>query len=91
MSAETDQMELDFLKLRARAVDLYIERHKEWDVMRGGDLYVMPKKRFKTDPAETLLRYATADDVHHLILKYEEAHRNNVKRTKPMVAESKIG
>ncbi len=63
--AETSRIELELLQRRADASNYYVNRHKGWDPTRGnGDLYLMRKVKFRTEPKETILRFSTADQIH---------------------------
>ena len=69
---ETPQEEFDLLRMRADAQNLYVNRHKQWDATRGtGDLYLQTKKKFRSEKAETIMRYATADDIHAALAEVE--------------------
>ncbi len=71
--AETSQMELDLLQRRADASNFYVNRHRNWDSTRGnGDLYLMRKIKFRGDTRETILRYATADEIHAELGRIEQ-------------------
>jgi hypothetical protein len=73
MSAETSEMELDLLQRRADATNCYCNRHRNWDPTRGnGDLYLQLKKKYRGDPnGESILRYATADEIHRKLGELE--------------------
>jgi hypothetical protein len=76
MSGETSDMELDLLRRRADAANCYVNRHRQWDPARGGgDLYLMEKKKFRGHHAETIMRYATPDQVHRCLARIEEQDR----------------
>jgi hypothetical protein len=70
----TDDMELDLLQRRARACNHYVNRHKLASPM-GGDLYLQPAKKFRSEHVETLVRYATADEVHAELGRIEARQR----------------
>jgi hypothetical protein len=64
----TDEIEFDLLVKRARDAGYYLNRHKTYDpCLEGGDLYIMPRRRFPQEHCETLLRYATADECHEFL------------------------
>jgi hypothetical protein len=70
--AETDQMEFDLLQRRARAAGYYVNRHKNWDPARGtGDLYLQRAKKWRNEHEETLMSYATADEIHAALAEIE--------------------
>jgi hypothetical protein len=67
-------MEFDLVQRRADAANYYIQRHKNWDPTRGnGDLYLQHKKKFRGDPnGESILRFATADEIHRKLGELEQ-------------------
>jgi hypothetical protein len=73
MSAETSEMEFDLVVRRARAAGFYVNRHKAWDPTRGdgGDLYMMPVRKFRSEQVETVLKYSTVDQVHEELGRIE--------------------
>ena len=71
--AETSEMELGLLRKRADASGYYVNRHKNWDPMRGnGDLYLQPKKKYREDANVNLASYATADQIHEMLAIIED-------------------
>jgi hypothetical protein len=82
MSAETSQMELDLLVRRAKANGMYVNRHKQWNPMSddGGDLYLMPRKTFRDEKMPTVLKYATAEQVHQELARIEQ-RRSEARQT----------
>lgn len=69
---ETSEIEFDWLKIRARNVDMIVRRHKDYDPVRGGgDLYLEPKEAAGIrEPA--ILTYATEDQVHAALAQIEK-------------------
>jgi len=64
----TDDMEFDLVVRRARAAGFYVNRHRNFDPCReGGDLYLMPRRKFAGDHVETLLAYTTADQIYKFL------------------------
>lgn len=62
---ETDEIEFDLLVRRAADLGYYVQRHRNWDPMRGtGDLYLAPRRRFPGEHVDTIMKYTTADDIH---------------------------
>lgn len=60
-----DEVEFDLLRRRAEELGLFVQRHRNYDPCRGtGDLYLMPKRRFRSERVETILKYATVDECH---------------------------
>jgi hypothetical protein len=64
-------MELDLLRKRASFVDCYVNRHRSADVM-GGDLYLMPRKTLREPHPPTLVKFATAQQVHEALAIVEQ-------------------
>lgn len=65
MTAETNDMEFDLLRRRADDLGFFVQRHRTWDPTRGtGDLYLAPRKQFRGEQVETILKFATADEIH---------------------------
>ncbi len=76
MAAETPQMELELLQRRAEASNYFVQRHKYWDPSRGtGDLYLQRKRKFRGEHVDTLMRYATADEIHAELGRIEAENR----------------
>lgn len=77
MSSETDAIEFDLLVKRGGALGLYVQRHKQYDPCApGGDLYVQEQRgRFLraggVGNPPSLLRYATAEQVHEFLQRME--------------------
>jgi hypothetical protein len=78
MGTETDQIEFDHLKRRGKALGLHVERHRVFDpAAHGGDLYVQERKAIyafnggQGNPP-SLLRYATAEQVHNFLFEREQ-------------------
>ena len=72
MSGETPEIELAQLQIRARNCGMFVQRHKVFDPTRGtGDLYLAPRKRFRSEKVETILSYATADEIHEALAEVE--------------------
>jgi hypothetical protein len=98
MNAETSQIDFDLVVRRARDAGMYVNRHKSWGPFdSGGDLYLMPRKRFRDEKVQTILKYATADQVHEELARIEarmiEANRAtqiNLKRNNNVVGEAKV-
>ena len=69
---ETSEIEYDWLKIRARNVDMFVGRHQDYDpVQGGGDLYLEVKERAGIrEPA--ILTFATEDEVHAMLAKIEK-------------------
>jgi hypothetical protein len=68
MSAETDELEFDLTRVRCEREGFYLGRHKNFDpTLGGGDLYVMPTRKFRDQRNPSLLSYATSDEVHHFL------------------------
>lgn len=65
MSSATDDLEFELTRRRCEREGFYLGRHKNFDpVMGGGDLYLMPRKKFGDQRNPSLLSYATSDEVH---------------------------
>jgi hypothetical protein len=79
--SNTDEIELDLLQRRARACNHYVNRHKAASPM-GGDLYLQPAKRFRSEDVETLVRFATAKEIHAGLAQIEERQRAIVNHRK---------
>jgi hypothetical protein len=63
--AETSTMEFDMLQRRAAELGFHVQRHRSWDPTYGtGDLYIMEKRRFRGEHCDSILRYATAEQIH---------------------------
>lgn len=69
---ETSEMEFDLLAIRARAVDMIVRRHRDYDpCIGGGDLYLEPKERAGIrEPA--ILTFANEDEVHAALARIEK-------------------
>jgi hypothetical protein len=69
---ETSEIEFDWLKIRARNVDMFVGRHKDYDPVRGGgDLFLEVKERAGIrEPA--VLTYANEDEIHAALAKIEK-------------------
>lgn len=69
---ETSEMEFDLVRRRADAVNFYVNRHKDFDPTRGtGDLYLQPRRKFRREHVNTVLGYATADQIHEALAQIE--------------------
>jgi len=65
---ETDEVEFDLLRRRAAELGFHVQRHRQFDPTLGnGDLYIMEKRRFRGEHVPSILRYATADDIHEYL------------------------
>ena len=65
---ETDEVEFDLLRRRAAELGFHVQRHRVFDPTLGnGDLYIMEKRRFPGEWLPTILKYATADDIHEYL------------------------
>ena len=74
MAHETSAEDFDLLRRRCDALNLYVNRHRQWDPTRGtGDLYLMRKKKFGSEHEPSILRYATAEEIWGYI-KREHRH-----------------
>jgi hypothetical protein len=63
-----DETEFDLLRRRAEPLGLHVQRHRTWDPARGGgDLYIMPKRRYRGEHVETYLKYSTVDEIHKFL------------------------
>jgi hypothetical protein len=72
MMAETSDMELDLLRIRADAAGCYVGRHRNWDPARGGgDLFLQWRRKFRNAPLETILKYATPDAINQRLAEIE--------------------
>lgn len=70
--AETPEIEFDLLQRRARACNMYVNRHRNWDAARGGgDLYLQLAKKFRNEQVESILSYATPDEIHSVLAEVE--------------------
>jgi hypothetical protein len=79
--SNTDEIELDLLQRRARTCNHYVNRHKAASPM-GGDLYLQPAKKFRSEHVETLVRFATANEIHAALAQIEERQRAMVNHRK---------
>jgi hypothetical protein len=65
MSSATDDLEFELTRRRCEREGFYLGRHKVFDPAQGGgDLYLMPKQKFRDQRNPSLLSYATPDEVH---------------------------
>lgn len=75
---ETSDMEFDLVRRRADAVNCYVNRHKNFDPARGGgDLSLQPRRKFRREHVDTILGYATADEIHAELAKIENSNYAN--------------
>jgi hypothetical protein len=66
--AETDDIEFDLLRRRADEAGFFVQRHRDYDPCRGGgDLYLQEKRELRRDRMPSLLKYATADQIHEFL------------------------
>lgn len=73
---ETDAVEFDLLRRRADAANCFVQRHRDYDPARGGgDLYLQPKRKFRSEHVESILRFATADEIHRKLGEIERGER----------------
>lgn len=73
----TDEMELDLLRRRAYHCGMYVERHKRSDIC-GGDLYLQERRSRGNPKPPSILRFATADQVHDALREVEAAQMKRV-------------
>lgn len=61
-----DETEFDLLRRRAEELGFFVQRHRQYDPCRGsgGDLYLMPKRKFRGEHVDTILKYASVDECH---------------------------
>ncbi len=73
MATETPADEFDQLVMRAVNCGLYLNRHKEWDVLSesGGDLYLMERRTMKNPRPPTIVKYARADEIEEALTERE--------------------
>lgn len=73
MATETPRAEFDQLVIRARNCGLYVNRHKVWDMLSesGGDLYLMYRRTWREPQPETIIKYATADEIESALAARE--------------------
>lgn len=77
---ETSQMDFDLLRRRAKACNHYVNRHKVFDAARGnGDLYLQPAKKFRDERVESILTYATPDEIHEALAEVETGTLGKLK------------
>lgn len=69
--AETSEMELDLLRRRAARCGHFVQRHRAADTMIGGDLYLQQRRSTTNPRPPSLLKYATADQVHAALAEVE--------------------
>lgn len=75
MALETSDEDFDLLRRRCDELNLFVQRHKQWDPIRGtGDLYLMPKRKFREEHCDSILRYATAEQIWDYIKKMEKRY-----------------
>ena len=78
---ETDTAELEFIQRKADALNLYVNRHKQYDpLLPGGDLYLMRKKKFGSEHEPSILRYATADQIWSFLNQQGGCHAQGARR-----------
>ncbi len=59
--SETSTMDFDLLRRRADEMGFFVQRHREWDPLRGnGDLYIAEKRKFREEHVDTILKYQSA-------------------------------
>jgi len=81
MSGETDELEFELTARRCEREGFYLGRHRNYDPAQGGgDLYLMPKQKFRDQRNPSLLSYATSDEVHAFL------NNNNIAKKNEAVA-----
>ena len=74
MSYENDvpDEEFDLIVRKADALGFHVQRHRQWDPNReGGPLYVQHRRKFREEHQDSLLRYATAEEVWQFLADRE--------------------
>jgi hypothetical protein len=71
---ETSAMEFDLVVRRAREAGFFVQRHRDYEPLReqegGGDLYLMPQRKFRGEHVESVLKYTTSDEIHAWLHEY---------------------
>jgi hypothetical protein len=74
--SETPEKDFDLLARRAADLGYYVQRHRQWDPNFGtGDLYIMERRRFPGERLPTILKYATADEIHNYLNGVDHGHK----------------
>ena len=77
MSSATDDLEFELTRRRCEREGFYLGRHKNFDpVMGGGDLYLMPRKKFGDQRNPSLLTYSTPEQIHRYLNEQIIAKKN---------------
>lgn len=69
---DSEAIEFDLLKRRCDGLNLYINVHREADMTRGGQYYIIRKRKITGEHEPSLLRYATLEACWAFVNKYEE-------------------
>jgi len=77
--AITDDVELGFLIKRANACGCFVQRHRVADPM-DGDLYLQERRSRGNPKPPSIVRYATADQVHAALERIERQQNGRALR-----------
>lgn len=66
--AETSELEFELTRRRAEREGYFVERHRHYDPAQSpGDLYIQHIRKFRGEKMQSLLSYATSDEIHRYL------------------------
>jgi hypothetical protein len=85
MATETDDMELDLIRRRADACNMYVNRHKQVDPCApGGDLYLQRQKEIPERPDRRKL-----SDICDAARSSHRARQNRTRQMEKVIKKSR--